>query len=281
MIKISHIVNPVKIGESSDLFVAQPITFESMRLAKDFASAQVQVQLLTTQYSEDHSIIPAYFEKTPDLDRSVLDFGTFQVKRKLPLIKDILQRAIDYGDSDYIIYTNVDIALMPHFYSFVHEQIKSGYDSFVINRRTISNRFTRAEQIALMYAEIGNSHPGFDCFVFKRELFNDFVFKNVCIGTTRIGLTLISNLILFSRKFYSFENSDVTFHLGEDQVWLDKRLMDFVEHNEKECIKVLEELRTKNMEKFDNNQLLTKHFSKLKNSAVQKNSTFFKNLFKR
>ena len=31
MLKITHIINPVKVNESSDLFVAQPITFESMK----------------------------------------------------------------------------------------------------------------------------------------------------------------------------------------------------------------------------------------------------------
>jgi hypothetical protein len=36
MIWIAHIINPVDVGVSSDLFIAQPITFETMRVAREF-----------------------------------------------------------------------------------------------------------------------------------------------------------------------------------------------------------------------------------------------------
>ena len=58
--KLLHIVNPVKIGPQSDLFKAQPITFESMRRAAEY-NKEVQVELLSTQYPEDEEIIPEYF----------------------------------------------------------------------------------------------------------------------------------------------------------------------------------------------------------------------------
>src|SRR5690554_6353663 len=125
MIKLTHIINPVNVSEASDLFVAQPVTFESMRRAKQFAANEIEVNLITTQYPEDHSIIPEFFTKTKDLDRSVLDFGAFDKQRKLPLLQDILDRAVDYDtEADYIVYTNVDIAVQPHFYSFINQKIK-------------------------------------------------------------------------------------------------------------------------------------------------------------
>ena len=31
MLRLTHIVNPVKVTEASDLYVAQPITFESIK----------------------------------------------------------------------------------------------------------------------------------------------------------------------------------------------------------------------------------------------------------
>jgi len=37
MIKIAHMVNPVLVKASSDLHIAQPITFESMRIAQQQA----------------------------------------------------------------------------------------------------------------------------------------------------------------------------------------------------------------------------------------------------
>ena len=37
MRKIAHIINPVVVSKSSDLYKAQPITFETMKLAKNYA----------------------------------------------------------------------------------------------------------------------------------------------------------------------------------------------------------------------------------------------------
>ncbi len=35
--KLAHIINPVAVQGSSDLFIAQPITFETMKVARNFA----------------------------------------------------------------------------------------------------------------------------------------------------------------------------------------------------------------------------------------------------
>ena len=73
---IAHIINPVIVDQESDLFVAQPITFETIKATLEFARDQVEVTLYSTQYPEDHPLVPADFQTTPDLDRSILDFGT-------------------------------------------------------------------------------------------------------------------------------------------------------------------------------------------------------------
>ena len=86
----SHIINPVMIDVNSDLFAAQPVTFISMLTAKNFVSRNTAVNLFSAQYPEDRVMIPEYIQTTPDLDRSTLDIGDFEKKRKLPFIKDIL-----------------------------------------------------------------------------------------------------------------------------------------------------------------------------------------------
>ena len=177
-----------------------------------------------------------------------MDFGAFEKKRKLPLLKDILDRAVDYdSEADYIIYTNVDIAVQPHFYSFVKKKIVEGYDAFVINRRTIPAKFD-INTIHEAYSEIGEKHPGFDCFVLKTSLLKDFKLGKVCIGTTRIGLVFIANLIMHSKKFKIFKEEHLTFHIGEDKVWQNSSLQDYVSHNEIEAIKVLGELKKRDGE---------------------------------
>ncbi|MEL6812393.1 MAG: hypothetical protein AAFP76_13765 [Bacteroidota bacterium] len=286
-LKISHIINPVKVGENSDLFAAQPITFETMRRAKDFVREEVEVNLLTTQYAEDREIIPETFTITPDLEQSILDHGTFVKQRKLPFIGDIITRAIEFDPTaDYIIYTNTDIGLMPHFYSFVHRRIQEGFDAFVINRRTISKDYT-LESLGRAYCEYGKKHPGFDCFVFKLKAACIYQLEKVCIGTTRIGLALISNLIMHSVKFRIFTEEHATFHLGEDQVWQNPELSDYVAHNEKEAMKVLKKLRAVNPEKFDSDAVIQKYYKallKLKsegNSEIktEKKTTFYQRIF--
>jgi hypothetical protein len=37
--RILHIINPVKVSEQSDLFFAQPITFESLKNAKNYSKS--------------------------------------------------------------------------------------------------------------------------------------------------------------------------------------------------------------------------------------------------
>ena len=105
--KISHIINPVIMNKNSDLFYAQPMTFESMLNAKKCAEkiSNVNIELLAACYEEDESIVPDYIKKTSNLTASLLDLMQPIKPRKLPFIKDILDRAVEC-DSDYIIYTN-------------------------------------------------------------------------------------------------------------------------------------------------------------------------------
>ncbi|NEN93580.1 MAG: hypothetical protein F6K48_33770 [Okeania sp. SIO3H1] len=241
-LNLAHMINPVIVPESSDLFVAQPITFQTMKNAQAQAQGKVNVTLYSTQYPEDESIVPDGFVKTPNLETSVLDVGKFAVPRKLPLIKDILDRLYEASpNADYLIYTNVDIGLQPHFYTDVAKFIEQGYDSFVINRRTISDSYKSVADIPLMYAEKGERHPGHDCFIFKRSLYPKFNLGLVCIGTIWIGKCFYINCLLNSDKFAQFKDLYLTFHVGEDGSWRKnkKKFKDYTLHNSQEMIKIM------------------------------------------
>lgn len=240
MIIFAHIINPVIVDKSSDLYIAQPITFETMRVAKGIAKANLNVELLSAQYPEDRSFIPEYFLKTDDIEVSVQDIKTFKNKRKLPLIQDILDRLYEASANvNFLIYTNVDIALMPFFYLSIAELIKQGYDAFVINRRTISKRFNSLNQLNLIYSQVGEKHPGYDCFVFKRDLYSKFRLGKACIGANWIGRILITNLICHAKKFRVFEDLHLTFHIGDDRSWKVPKYKDYDKHNESELHKIL------------------------------------------
>jgi hypothetical protein len=233
---MAHIINPVNAPQSSDLYAAQPITFESMRQARKFASPSVDVRLLTTQFPEDSEALPEDFERTPDLTRSVLDLGVFKTPRKLPLLRDILER-IDVASegAEYLIYTNVDIGLQPEFYVAVNRVIEQGYDALVINRRTICGDTWATSDLPLIYATVGERHPGWDCFVFRRERCRDYDVGDVCIGAPFVGLAFISNLIAWSTRFREFRDLHLTFHLGRDADWKSARYNDYALHNDREA----------------------------------------------
>ena len=248
---LAHIINPVAAPPASDLNTAQPITFESMRVAKEFADNRCDVRFFTAQYPEDHSVLPDGFQVTPDLDRSVLDVATFQVPRKLPLISDILNRLYTASDAEYFIYTNVDIAVMPNFYATVSSIIDTGVDACVINRRTISTHYTHVDELPLMYAEVGTRHPGYDCFIFRRHVLPRFELGMVCIGAPRVGFVLVGNLICFSKRFREFAEVHLTFHIGNERQWRDPRFQDYTDHNTRETTELYQRL----MPKFDRSNL--------------------------
>ena len=239
MIKIAHIVNPVAAEPGSRFHFIQKVTFQTMQTARKEAQDQVEVDFVSAQYAEDRAMIPPGFIVTPDLDRSVLDVENFTQPRKLPLIHDILERGFYATQADYLVYTNMDIGLQPHFYKAVNHYIDAGNDAFTINRRTISDQYTRIEEIPLMYSQIGKPHPGWDCFVFRRELFSKFALGMICVGAPLIGLVLISNQIANANQFQQLTDEHLTFHLGDDRAWNSGARREYALHNRRETLRLL------------------------------------------
>lgn len=241
---IAHIINPFKAAETSDLFVAQPITFESMIRAKTFAKDIVQVELWSACYEEDNGLTPKPFRNTPFLTQSVLDSCSFDKKMKLPLIRDILERLYSSTEADYLIYSNVDIGVYPEFYVRVNALIEEGHDAFIINRRRLPEIYDSVEDLELIHKDIGKSHPGFDCFVFSRKMFPKFQLSNVCIGVPFIGITLAQNVFCFSSKYTIIEEEKLTFHIGME-IYKKRASKDYFRYNRKEFWKAMKLISSK------------------------------------
>lgn len=240
MIKIAHIIHPVRVAKTSDLIIAQPITFETMRRAAEFAAGTADVSLYAVQYHDEEPMpLPGCFIRTPDLERSIQDIKTFKKKRKLALIKDILDSLYHNTDADYLIYTNVDIAVQPYFYQVAARIIREGHDAFIINRRTIPDTYTHPDDIPLMYAEAGEKHKGWDCFVFKRSLYPEFDVGKAIIGTGWIGRVMIANLAGLGKRFKIFTDLHATFHIGNEKSWKTDEYNDYLQHNQAECLRIL------------------------------------------
>ena len=229
--KIAHIINPVKVdfseseeSKKSYLYVAQPVTFNSMLNAKKHAKENVEIELYTTQFREDREIIPSGFSITEDLEKDIHDYVDLPVRsRKLPRIKDILYKLYENSNAEYFIYTNVDIGLYENFYNRIEEIITQGYDGFCINRRVLPTflggiRLDK-KNMDLIYKLKGTSHMGSDCFVFKRDMVPRFKFRNLFVGFAPIGKCIKHQTKINSKKYKHFTEEFVTFHLGDETSW--------------------------------------------------------------
>jgi hypothetical protein len=246
MISLAHIIHPVIADPTSDLIIAQPITFATMAIAKEYSRESVDVNLYAIQYQDEKNIaLPKAFIRVPDLTRSITDIKDFKSKRKLSLIKDILDALYGASQAEYYIYTNVDIALQPYFYRTVSAIIEQGYDAFIINRRTISGRYKSVDEVPLMYADLGEKHPGWDCFVFHHSLYSRFQLGSICIGSGWFGRAMITNMAALSKKFEIFTDLHATFHIGNSKVWRAPQFDDYLEHNKNECRNILDEFDRK------------------------------------
>lgn len=233
MIRFAHIVNPVVVPESHELFRAQPITFESMRQAKEFADGKVNVELLSVQYTEDRKAVPEFFKVLPDLHQSIRDVANLPNAKKFPLIADLIKALYENTDAEYLIYTNTDIILVPHFYTAIVQLIQGGkYDAISVTRRRIPFEWKTANELPLIQAQMGQLHPGYDCFVFHRSLYLKFIFSNICIGTGYTSVAFIHNLIAFAERPYVTDKLHLTLHLGlEVMPPLDKSIYRFTRND--------------------------------------------------
>lgn len=220
----SHIVNPVPADPSTHLGMVQPVTFESMRRAASFArDSNIDVDLYSTGYDAEGELAGEGFTVTRALDRSLLDFIKPQRPRPLPLLHDIIDRLYETSrddvDQHYLVYTNVDIGLMPNFYAALPQLLGQAAKSLVINRRTIAAEPFDPAALPLIYAQVGEPHPGFDCFVFPRTAWPNFHLEHVVIGIPLVGQTLLANLENACAPVELLKESHLTFHLGDDQTW--------------------------------------------------------------
>ena len=217
----------------------QAITTESLRVAQRAADASTKVTIHAVQFENEETVVPE-FNTFKSLKRSVLDIAKFTQSHPYPLISDIVD-IVDSIEADYVVYSNMDIILMPQFYNAVSVLLRQGFDSLIINRRRISGQFNKVSELPLIYSEIGYSHPGFDCFVFKKKLLDQFVLENVCVGVPFIGVTLAHNIFAFSNNYKLIDEQHLTTHIGLEVMPI--RNKEYHDFNRREFHKVQRQLK--------------------------------------
>jgi hypothetical protein len=210
MIRLAHIVNPYDSKSDSDRQI-QDFTLQSMQQAKS-ATKNAEVSLHAAILKGENPKVDETFQKS-SLEHSVLDIAQFQKKIPFTLIGEIIDHSKKL-EADYIIYTNMDIILQPYFYDFVAREIEKGHDALIVNRRRVSLSHLENSDLPQIHADTGKSHPGYDCFVVKKELLGKFILKDICVGIPFIGVSLLHNIFAFATNYKIISHHHLTSHIG-------------------------------------------------------------------
>lgn len=224
-----HLVNPFGSPDGPSNDRVQAVSYESMRRARGFCP-KTAVHLVAVVAPEDRDCVPEGFELAGVLNRNVTDVASFAHPVRLPLVFDVLELGCTYArkladekredpESVYIVFTNVDIALMPYFYAAVSDIVGRGYETLTIFRRTIPPIDPDPTNLASMYAEYGATHDGFDCFVIPLSQFDRYVRSDACIGRGFVMRSLLYNMVANANKMAIVRKAHLTFHIGDDKHW--------------------------------------------------------------
>jgi hypothetical protein len=268
-LSFSHIINPVSEKENPELYAMQKISFLSIADSRKRLKEGIEVELMNVAFNEANIATEQHFDKTVSIIRSVADVHKFSVERRLPIIHDILSGGIKFATHDYIIFTNADIALMPDFYNVVNWYCEKGHDAIVINRRRIPAKLKNAP-LEVMQAHAGYMHTGYDCFIFKKSLFEKFIPTNICIGIPPAGNDIFYNLFTFAENPLLLTERHLTFHLGMElrKNWGSQEYLKF---NYAEFSKLLKQLKPHiDISKFPGAELpfIKRHFKWLMNPTL-------------
>lgn len=234
--KFTHILNPYPSSDSH-----QTLTLESLAAARSFAPFEVETRAVTFEGEP----IPEGWSPTTPLTRTVAELADLTPPRPLPLLRDVLERGSRGARGDFLIYTNMDIAVQPHFYTALDALIKEGAQAFVVNRRWFTSP---VRDLSLLYCQLGRPHRGYDCFVFPRPVFPELDLGNLCLGIPWVGLGLFLNLRERIPSFQEFRNLHLTFHLGRDQPWEDPQWEAYRQHNRSELDGIRSRLQERGMD---------------------------------
>ena len=243
-ISFTHLLNPFPARPGSEHAIASRVTWATLRAAHAHAVEQgVAVTCRAVVLPGDESAIEAPCSSTVHLARTVADIADLKPRRPLPLIGDLLKLGAEGATSSHIVFSNMDIAVQPHFYTALHALVdKLGIDvPFTVARTNIDAALADAPLEKLYVAE-GSLGHGYDCFVIPSPHVAKLDLGNSCIGAPHFDQLLYMALdILSAGRVRSFNHEHLTFHLGNDIAWA--AMLDYVEHNLAEALAAIERMK--------------------------------------
>ncbi len=213
----------------------QAVAIASMQRARDNAN-KASVSLAASVFPEDAEVVPSDFLRLDDLTRSTLtEYPHLSLNKKLPFINDVfdnLRNSDQFEEFEWIVYTNSDIILSSNFYDIVATAISSGYDAFTINRQTVPKKkparsggkpYTALDLDDIYRLTTGKTHPGSDCFIFSRAIFEQIQMGNLFLGYPPTANALLVQAESLADRYTMFASNELkaTYHLGDDRSWHD------------------------------------------------------------
>ncbi|KAJ1462280.1 hypothetical protein M885DRAFT_506457 [Pelagophyceae sp. CCMP2097] len=137
---------------------------------------------------------------------------------KLPLIRDLLACAdANAQGADWVILTNPDIVVHPHFYAHISQLVRDERRPFrtawSITRRQVAPR--AFADMADVFKAKGDAHLGHDTFVVPREWLERLDMANLVPGFSPWGGAFMTSLAHLGRAVV-LGDKRWTFHLAED-----------------------------------------------------------------
>ena len=135
----------------------------------------------------------------------------------------------------------MDIGLYPDFYIRLNELLNQGHDALIINRNRIKPLYNDVADLGKIFEQKTKSHPGFDCFVFQRNLFEKMELENICIGVPFIEISFSQNLFHLGNNIKLVETNRYTFHIGME-IFKRRAPKEYFKYNRNEFRKLIKKL---------------------------------------
>lgn len=266
-----HIINPFPCPEDSEHGIASRITYESLRIAAEEAAKNgIQIEVNAVVLPGDEIAIKPPAKLAGHLGRTIQDIHPMSPRRLFPLIADILRTGTESSSCDYLIFTNMDIAVQPDFYVQLHEIVEKRFEPgtpFTIYRRNISSHYNSIEQLPEMYREPGQIAYGYDCFVFPKSYVSQLDLGNCCIGAAHFDYLLFIALDAASGfRTKRINDLPLTFHIGNDIAWSSQ--INYIEHNLAESLAAIRRMRRRFDIPMDSNFARMEHSHFLPNARI-------------
>ena len=122
----------------------------------------------------------------------------------------------------------------------VRINVISNVDCVIVNRRTVTE--DSRHRLSFGGAQIGQSHPGLDCFIFPAKWIALFERSLSVIGAGMVMRSLLLNLACLSHSMLVLTEANLTFHFGNDRPWLSSEMKEYELHNKQEAFDVYRRL---------------------------------------